>query len=419
MPQAGRRREQRDPTPLNRRAAENRQVIRPEPRDSKPSPCPHLPNCAGCRFIGRPYGEQLGAKRAAVSEALAHHPTLARIEVPPVVPSPRAFGYRNQAKLVVRQARRGLLVGLYRPGTHQVVDIRACPVHHPLIATVLAAFIEAAERLAIQAYDERTQGGDLRYMVVRVSHWAKTAQVILVTRTHTLPHRRELVRALQRVRGVASVVQNVNPDPGNVILGSEYVPLTAETALQERIGGLKLKTRAGAFLQANVPAARKLYELALAWANPGPEDYCLDVYCGIGATTLFLAGGSRLALGIEESPIAVADATVNARLNGFHNVRFMSGDAESALPAAATRLPRVDIILLNPPRKGATETVRAAIVECRPRRIVYVSCAPDTLARDLDWFAARGYPCTRLQPFDFMPQTEHVECVALLEPDPA
>lgn len=336
-----------------------------------------------------------------------------------MVPAPRAFGYRNQAKLVVRHARRGLLVGIYRPGTHQIVDIRACPVHHQLITAVIAALVDAVERLGIHAYDERTHAGDLRYLVVRVSHWAKCAQVILVTRARAVPRLRELARALQRVRGVVSVVQNVNPSPGNVILGTEYVPLTPLATLDERIGALRLKTRAGAFLQANVPAARKLYELALAWADPGPEDYCLDVYCGIGATTFFLAGRSRLAIGIEESPVAVADAVVNARLNGFHNVRFVAGDAASMLPAAAARMPRVDLVFLNPPRKGAAEAVRAAIVACRPRRIVYVSCAPDTLARDLDWFASHGYRCVRVQPFDFMPQTEHVECLAMLEPAPA
>jgi len=379
-------------------------------------PCPHFPDCVGCTLIGHPYGEQLRRKQQRVAEAFAEFPRLAAVEIPPVVGSPRAFGYRNQAKLVVRRERDGLLLGIYRPGSHQVVDIRECPVHHPLITSVLAAVAQVIERYAIPTYDEQTHSGALRYVIVRVSQWAKAAQVILVTRDRSLPRGREVVRSLQRVRGVVSIVQNINADTGNVIFGKEFVPLTPETALVDRVGSLKLKTHAGAFVQANVTVARKLYEQALRWAAPAADETCVDLYCGVGALTFFLAGAAKLVVGIEESPIAIVDAKANVRLNGFHNVRFHCGDVAATLPGIIERLPRIDVIALNPPRKGTDVETRTAIVSGRPKRIVYVSCDPHTLARDLDWFATHGYHTTQVQPYDLLPQTEHVECVALLTP---
>jgi 23S rRNA (uracil1939-C5)-methyltransferase len=380
-----------------------------------PPPCPHFPNCAGCAYIGRPYGEQLRLKLERVSQVFSRVKSLEGLPIPAVIGSPRAFGYRNQAKLVARSARCGLLLGVYRPGSHQVVDIRQCPVHHPLINRVVDHVARHVERQGISIYDERTHAGALRYVVVRVSQWSKAAQIILVTNGRELPKARELVQALKAVHGVASIVQNVNADPGNVILGPRFIPLTRETALIERIGPFKLKTHAGAFLQANVAAARKVYDLALRWAAPTDQATCADLYCGAGALTFYLATAARHVVGIEESPIAVADAKENIRLNGFHNVRFHCGAAGHTLSEVVQRLGHVDVITLNPPRTGTDAATRTTIAACAPQRIVYVSCDPATLARDLDWFAAHGYATRRVQPFDLLPQTAHVECLALLE----
>jgi 23S rRNA (uracil1939-C5)-methyltransferase len=379
------------------------------------TPCPHYPNCVGCALIGTPYGEQLRRKRELVAEALGARVALVGLTVPEVVGSPHAFGYRNQAKLVVRRARRGLLLGIYRPGSHQVVDIRACPVHHPLIARTLAAVAALIERHQIAPYDERTHTGALRYVIVRVSTWARRVQVILVTAGRRLPEAERMARALLHVPAVVSVVQNVNPTSGNVILGSEFVALGRVTTLTERIGSLQLRTSAGAFLQANIPVARRLYVRALEWAAPRQDETAVDLYSGVGALAFCLATQARHVVGIEASPIAVADAKTNVRLNGFSNVRFEHGEAAPALTALRQRLSRIDVLSLNPPRKGADEPTRRAIVDCAPGRLVYVSCNPVTLARDLAWFAEHGYATTQVQPFDMLPQTDHVECVAALE----
>jgi 23S rRNA (uracil1939-C5)-methyltransferase len=365
-------------------------------------------------LIGTPYGEQLRRKQEKLAAALAPFEELRRSSVPAIVGSPKAFGYRTQAKLVLRRSRRGVLAGVYRPGTHEVVDIRRCPVHHPLVNQVLAAVCAEIEARDLAVYDERTHEGLLRYVVVRVSSWEKKAQLILVSTSGSLPM--ALVKSLRaRVHGLASVVLNLNPEPGNVILGRRFVPWTKEVSLVERVGDLKLRSRAGAFLQANIPVARKLYAAAAAWAAVTPEDIVADLYCGVGALTFHLAPRARRIFGIEEVEPAVRDAKENTSLNGFHNVRFRCGTAAEQLAALREEVGRIDVISLNPPRKGADEATRRAIVACAPRSIVYVSCEPSTLARDLAWFAGHGYRLARVQGFDMFPQTEHVETLALLE----
>jgi 23S rRNA (uracil1939-C5)-methyltransferase len=384
------------------------------PPPSERSRCPHYPQCAGCSLSGTAYGAQLRLKQARAIDAVAAYPRLAGLEVHEIIGSPRVFGYRNQAKLVAHRTRRGVVFGVYRPGTHDVVDAAACPVYQPPIPAVLTAVRDAVERAAAPIYDPRRGIGWLRYVLVRSSAWKKTAQLILVVRDRSWAGEAALLRRLRRVRGVSSVVLNLNPTTGNVILGRTFIGASHETALLERVGGLCLRSSAGAFLQANIAAVRRVYQQALAWADPQPDDTAVDLYAGVGAISFHLAGRARLVIGVEASRVAVLDAQRNIRLNGYHNVRFVAAAAADGLTQAAAQLEQVDLITLNPPRKGADDACRAAIAACAPSRIVYVSCDPATLARDLDWFGAHGYATVALQPYDLLPQTEHVECVALL-----
>jgi 23S rRNA (uracil1939-C5)-methyltransferase len=378
------------------------------------APCAHYPECAGCSLIGTPYGKQLALKQLKVLEAFAPYPTLAGFSVPEIIGAPHSFGYRNQAKLVVRRARRGLLLGIYRPGTHQVIDLRECPVHHPLINEVLARTRIALEHAEVPVYDERTATGWLRYVVLRISGWQRRAQVILVAHDARWAGLRSLTHTLRRLRGVSGVLLNVNATSGNVIFGEEFRVLSGDEGLVERVGGLKLMCRAGSFLQPNIGAARRVYERVLAWAAPEAGETAVDLYAGVGAISFCLATRARSVWGIEESPGAVLDAKRNIRLNGVHNVRFVAGEAAPRMREITERLGKIDLVTLNPPRKGADEPAREAIVQAAPSRIVYVSCDPVSLARDLDWLAARNYGLVAIQPFDMLPQTEHVETVVLL-----
>lgn len=379
--------------------------------------CPHAPDCAGCALIGTAYTQQLAIKRDRVVAALGAYARLAGVQIGAIGGSPRVFGYRNQVKLVARRARHGLLLGVYRPGSHQVVDVSRCAVHEPRVTQVLTGVRQAIEATQAPIYDERTGSGWLRYVAVRTSAWKHSAQIILVVRDRQWSGEAALLGRLRRLPSVRSVALNLNRSQGNVIFSERFVGITREQSLVERVGGLTLSSRAGAFLQANIGVARKVYERVLAFADPQPDTVAVDLYCGVGAITFYLADRARQVFGVEESPNAVLDAKMNIRINGYHNVRFFGAPAAAGLEHLIEALPAIDLVTLNPPRKGADEATRAAIVRAAPARIVYVSCDPTTLARDLDWFAGHGWLTQRVDPFDMLPQTEHVECVALLERD--
>ncbi|MGH7858115.1 MAG: hypothetical protein ACREQY_12385, partial [Candidatus Binatia bacterium] len=236
--------------------------------------CPHAPTCTPCPFRGLAYGEQLARKRRMLADALARYPSLAGAGIEEPVGSRDLFGYRNVAKLVVRGDRDGRLrAGVYEPGSHRFADAAGCSVHHPAINEALEAALAEASRLGIPAYDERSRHGELRYLVARYSAFTRKVLLILVTASRERGSFRELVRRLpKRCRSIGGIVQNVNADPGNVIFGRQWATLRPPAGLLERIGPFRLATSPGAFLQANLWTARRIYETVVASADPRPDE---------------------------------------------------------------------------------------------------------------------------------------------------
>jgi 23S rRNA (uracil1939-C5)-methyltransferase len=380
--------------------------------------CPHAPSCAPCPLRGLPYRSQLARKRTLVQAALEAAPILGGLMPENVVGSRDLFGYRHVAKLAVRARRDGTLrAGVYAPGTHRLVDAERCAAQHPALSEVLAAVLQEASRLRIAAYDERRHVGELRYLVARYGSWRRRVQLVLVTTRRETDRLRELSRRVaRRCRVLGGIVHNYNPERGNVIFGSTFATLRPPAVLVERIGELELEASPGSFLQVNPWTARRIYETALEWAAPEPEARALDLYCGVGPLSLSLATRAAFVVGIEESPRAIADARANQRRNRRYNLRFEQGDAAAAIARLGATIGAIDIVTLNPTRKGASTVVLEAIAAAHPRRIVYVSCEPRTLARDLERLAELGYRTARVRLFDMLPQTEHVEAVSLLVP---
>ncbi len=390
--------------------------------------CPHYPACYGCPFIKFPYPQQLERKRRIVVQALATYATLTPIEVPPLIPSSHRFGYRARVKLVVRKAQgvpkaRGVpkaqdevLVGIYMPESHQVADISGCPVHPDIVNRVVQYLKKEIPKLRITPYDEHNDSGQLRYLDIRYSFWRRDLLLTLVTRHADLPHGRELAWALQRrFPFISGIVQNINEERGNVIWGERFRPLAGRDAIMERIGFLKLKFPVGVFSQANPPVARQLYETVVRLSGLKGQATTLDLYCGVGPLSFYLATASRLVWGVDENRLAISTAKENARLNGFHNCRFFVGEVAEKVQEAKLVLPQIDLVVLNPPRKGVNSEALTAILSLKAPKIIYVSCNQTTLARDLDQFVQQGYQLLKVQPFDMFPQTEKVETVALLE----
>jgi len=379
--------------------------------------CPHAPSCVPCPLRGLPYREQLARKRRSLEAAIAKYRSLSGVVVEDVVGSRDLFGYRNAAKLAVRSRRDGSLVaGVYQPASHRLAEASRCSVHHPALNEVIAATLAEASALGIEAFDERRGDGELRYIVARYSALLRRVLLVLVTAGPPSAQLRDLARRLgRRCRSLGGVVHNRNAAPGNVILGPRYSTLRSPAELVDRVGFLKLRVSPASFLQANLWTARRIYETALEWAQPAAGDSAIDLFCGVGPLTFHLATRAARVIGIEEAPSAVGDARSNQRRNGFHNARFEEGPADEVLPRLRQQLSGVDVVTLNPTRKGVSSRVLEDIAALSPARVVYVSCDAETLARDLDRLAELAYRTLRARPFDMLPQTDHVEVVAVAE----
>ena len=378
--------------------------------------CPHYPHCVGCSFINLPYSEQLVRKLQSVTKAVAAYPSLSKLGVAEVIPARRRLGYRARVKLVVRKTKGEIAVGLYVPGTHRVIDISCCPVHPKSINDVIRYLKSKCHDLGIEPYDERNDSGQLRYLDFRQSFAQREVIITLVTRHVAFPQGGALARSLMRRFGfVAGVVQNINEAKGNVIWGEQFRTLAGRDTLIERLGHLQLGFPAGVFSQANPFTARQLYEwLVKAGALTGRETV-IDLYCGVGPISLFLASSARQVWGIDDNALSVATAKQNARRNGVSNCRFIEGDVAAKVTELKRVLKQVDLVVVNPPRKGLQPEAIEAVLAVTAAKLIYVSCHPNSLARDLDRLVADGYHVRAVQPFDMFPQTEEVETVVVLQ----
>ena len=362
-----------------------------------------------------PYPEQLSRKREFVRRALAAYDSLAQIVIPTVTPSPERLGYRARVKLVVRRHRNEVAVGLYVPHSHRVIDISSCPVHPRPVNQVVNYLKKKIQELGIMPYDERDDSGDLRYLDFRYSFARRELSLTLVTRHSSLAQAGLLAKALHhRFPFITGVIQNVNEQRGNVIWGESFRTLGGRNTLMERIGDLKLVFPAGAFSQANPFTARKLYEYVRTLAELTGSETVLDLYCGVGPTSLYLAPGARQVWAVDDSELSIITAKQNGRRNGRGNCRFVAGDVATTLAQWRKNLSSIDLILLNPPRKGVRAEAMTELVEIGAPRLIYISCEPKSLARDLDKLAQHGYRVVEVQPFDMFPQTEEVETVVKL-----
>jgi 23S rRNA (uracil1939-C5)-methyltransferase len=388
----------------------------PQTLRSAGPPCPHFPRCIGCPFIGIPYPEQLARKREIVAKCLDVYPALAGLEVPPVIAAPHRLGYRARVKLVVRASGGEIATGLYVPETHRVMDISSCAVHPRPVNQVIWYLKRKCVELKIIPYDERVDSGELRYLDLRYSFAHREVSVTLVTRHREFPQAGPLARALTRkFSSVNGVIQNINEQRGNVIWGDRYRVLAGRDTLLEKIGSLAMAFPAGVFSQANPASAKNLYHMVAEMAGLTGQDTALDLYCGVGPISLTLAQGARLVWGIDDSLLSIDAAKQNARRNGFGNCRFHHGDVGERIAGAKSSLGRIDCVVVNPPRKGVQAAALSALAALRAPRIVYVSCEPSSLARDLDQLLRQGYQVSRLRPLDMFPQTDQVETVALLQ----
>ncbi|MDF1562790.1 MAG: 23S rRNA (uracil(1939)-C(5))-methyltransferase RlmD [Deltaproteobacteria bacterium] len=379
------------------------------------SPCAKARECLGCPLIELSPAAQQEARRARVQRALAAYPELAGLEVAEPLAAGQPLGYRSHAKLVLAHRGGRLRIGIYRRGSHEVVDLEGCPLHHPLINRIVEVAREELERRKIRIHDPRTGQGLLRYLLVRVSPASERALLTLVA---TRPEKKvlgELARWIRRrVPELVSIQLNVNASEGNTLLGEETERLLGEATLRDVVGETVLSISPASFFQVNHEQAGRIYALVRRWAALGPGDEALDLFCGIGGIALALARDAGKVTGIEVVEAAVENARENARRSGLENARFLAGDVLTLLADRRADFPPGQVVVLNPPRKGVAGEALEAVAALAPRMIVYVSCNPTSLARDLALLHGRGYRVEAVQPVDMFPQTGHVETVVRL-----
>ena len=338
------------------------------------------------------------------------------ITVHPVIGMDNPWEYRNKVQYPFALDEQGkVIIGCYQKGTHNVVDTRECLIQHNLNSRIMNRVRQLVQGMGISIYNENTGQGLLRYVLVKNGFESGEAMVVLVTNGPEFPEGKELAKLLAgEFPALKSVVQNINTSRGNVVLGEKNKVLYGTDGIIDRLGELEFKISATSFFQVNPAQTEILYAKALEYANLTGKERVLDAYCGVGTLALFMADKAKEVYGIEVIPEAIEDAKENAIRNKADNVVFVMGATEEVLPKLVNIGIDFDVAVVDPPRSGCEERVLQTFAKLQVPRIVYVSCNPSTLARDLKFLANRGYAVEEIQPVDMFPHTFHVECVALM-----
>lgn len=390
------------------------EIIERSPDRTEPA-CQYFGQCGGCQLMHLTYPKQLEIKRQRVVDAMQRIGKFENLNIAHCEPSFQSVGYRNKIQLPVRQGKNGIALGLFAKSSHQLIEIERCLIHSTIGEKAYQAILKIIKDTQIEAYDPASGKGEFRHLLIKSAVNTEEVLVVLVTNQDPSIPILQLAQAImEEIPEVKGVVHNQHLENDNVILGNTYTVLKGQGHIKERLGHLLFKVSPASFFQVNPLQAEKLYAYALQLAELSGNETVLDVYCGVGTLSLFFAGQAKKVIGIECVSDAIADAIENAQLNGFDNVHFVCSPAEKYFVEYKREDEVCDVVLLNPPRKGCDASLLKEMQKLSPKKIIYISCDPATLARDLALLNGYGYQVDCIQPVDMFPQTAHVECVAKL-----
>lgn len=376
--------------------------------------CPIYDECGGCQLQHLSYAAQVKWKRQQVIDAVKHIGKLDGVEILDTIGMENPLRYRNKMQFPVARVKSGMVIGCYARGSHKIVDTDSCMIQREGMNEVLVAVKKILDKYNVSAYDEDTHRGVLRHVMSRIGYNGDL-MIVLVTATKNLPSEKNIVKAiLHALPQVVSVQQNIQTFHNNVILGRETKVLYGKPTIKDKIGKLTFNISARSFFQVNTAQAEILYNVALKFAGLTGRETVIDAYCGIGTITLFLAKSARKVYGIEIVPTAIEDAKKNARENNIRNAEFLAGDTVKIIPRLFHEGVRADVVIVDPPRAGCDQKVLEIFAAMNPQKIIYVSCNPATLARDLAVLRELNYTAEKIQPVDMFPFSSHVESVALI-----
>lgn len=376
--------------------------------------CGIYKRCGGCQLQHLSYEGQLDFKGQRVKDAIER---IGKInpEVLPVIGMENPYNYRNKVQLPVGEANGEINIGFYALRSHDIINMEKCYIQDEISEKIMTLVKQWMITNNIKAYDETTHTGVLRHLMIRKGFKTSEVMVVLVTRTNELPHKDEIINLLtSNVKEVVSVIQNINSEKTNVILGLKSNTLWGKDTIQDYIGKFKFNISPLSFFQVNPIQTEVLYNKALEYASLTGDEIVFDAYCGTGTISLFLAQKAKKVYGVEIIPEAIENAWENAKLNNVDNVDFLVGKSEQVIPDLINKGIKADVVVVDPPRKGCERVLLEAIAKINPKRIVYVSCDAGTLARDLAILDELNYKTEKIQPVDMFPHTAHVESVVLI-----
>lgn len=377
--------------------------------------CPVAKKCGGCQLQGIPYEKQLEKKRQLVKECVGDVRVLAPIGME------RPEHYRNKVHAAFGRDRKGnVICGVYESGTHRIVPVDGCMIEDERADAVIATIRGLLKSFRIKTYDEDSGYGLLRHVVVRTAHATGEILVVLVLASPILPSKNNFVKALRAAHPeITSIVINVNDRRTSMVLGERNIPLYGKGYIEDELCGNRYRISPNSFYQVNAAQTKVLYGKAMEYAHLTGNETVIDAYCGIGTIGMTAAAHAKHVIGVELNPAAVKDAVANAGRNGCKNISFYNEDAGEYMrrlaDAPADERVSVDVIFMDPPRSGSSEAFLKAAALLAPKRIVYISCDPHTLGRDLKDMRKYGYRPVECQPVDMFPYTDDIENVVLLE----
>lgn len=373
--------------------------------------CPYAKACGGCDYQGMDYVKQLKEKQAYVQKTVGEF-----CRVRPIVGMENPYHYRNKVHAVFDIAKGGTIIsGVYKAGTHDVVNIESCLIEDEISDAIIRDIRGLLRSFKIKTYDEDTGYGLLRHVLVRRGFHSGEVMVVLVLGSPILPSKNNFVKALRKLHPeITTVIINVNDKKTSMVLGEKETVIYGKGYIEDTLCGCTFRISPKSFYQINPVQTELLYGKAIEYAGLTGRERVVDAYCGIGTIGLIAAGKAKEVISVELNRDAVRDAVINAKRNEIKNVRFYNADAGEFMTGMSEQGADVDVVFMDPPRAGSDEAFLSSVIKLAPKRVVYVSCNPETLARDLKYLTGHGYQAAECTPFDMFPFTKHVETVCLL-----
>lgn len=379
---------------------------------NKDGACPYAKKCGGCDFQGVEYTMQLKKKEDNVKKLLKEF-----VKVSPIVGMENPYHYRHKVHAVFDCVGKGQIVaGVYKKNSHDVVDIESCQIEDQEADAIIREIKGLLKSFKIKTYDEDTGYGLLRHVLVRKGYHTGEIMVVLVLASPILPSKNNFVKALRKNHpNISTVVINVNDKKTSMVLGERNITVYGKGFIEDKLCGCTFRISPNSFYQVNPAQTELLYEKAIYCAKLTGKEKVIDAYCGTGTIGIIASKHAGEVLGVELNKDAIRDAITNAKRNEVKNIRFVNDDAGKYMVSLAEKKEQVDVVIMDPPRSGSDEAFLSSVVKLAPKRVVYVSCGPDTLARDLKYLTKKGYKVMEATPYDMFPMTNHTEVVCLLE----